>query len=392
MAHRRAPSPSPSQRCAPGPSLAHGGEWGFDRAASFLLAAILLSIMLAACARTLPPAPVVAGGQSAASGTTSAPTRPTVAAARPAVAHPDKVTVQSGETLYAISRRYDVPVRSLIEANGLAPPYSLGSGRTLSVPQVRQHVVQTGDTLYSISRLYGVDTSTLAHANGIDAPYVVRVGQALVLPAPVETAGTRTAAPVIQATAPAPAYAAPAAPAIEPPPLPAADIAAATPPAAAAPPPPAPDEKTAAVALPPLAPPPRNTGRTFLWPVHGRVIGQYGGGASGTHNDGINIAAPEGTMVMAADAGTVAYAGNELRGYGNLVLIKHADGWMTAYAHNAALLVKRGDRVRRGQAIARVGATGAVGEPQLHFEIRHGARALDPGEYLPPEGATAAKG
>jgi murein DD-endopeptidase MepM/ murein hydrolase activator NlpD len=356
-----------------------------------LLAAMLMSIILAACARTMPPAPVVAGGQSGTSGTTAAPARPTVGAPRPPTAHPDKVTVQSGETLYAISRRYDVPVRSLIEANGLAAPYNLGSGRTLAVPQVRQHVVQTGDTLYSVSRLYGVDTSTLAHANGIDAPYVVRVGQALVLPAPVETAGTRTAAPVIQATAPAPAYAAPAAPAIEPPPTP-AEIAAAAPPQAAAPPLRASDDRTAAVALPPLAPPPQTSGRTFLWPVQGRIIGQYGGGAGGTHNDGINIAAPEGTMVMAADAGTVAYAGNELRGYGNLVLIKHADGWMTAYAHNAALLVKRGDKVRRGQAIARIGATGAVGEPQLHFEIRHGARALDPGEYLPPAGATAAKG
>jgi murein DD-endopeptidase MepM/ murein hydrolase activator NlpD len=354
-----------------------------------LLAAMLMSIILAACARTMPPAPVVAGGQSGTSGTTAAPTRPTVAAPRPATAHPDKVTVQSGETLYAISRRYDVPVRSLIEANGLAAPYNLGSGRTLTVPQVRQHVVQTGDTLYSVSRLYGVDTSTLAHANGIDAPYVVRIGQALVLPAPVETARMRAAAPVIQATAPAPAYAAPAAPAVEPLPAP-AETAAAAPPAAVAPP--APGERTAAVALPPLAPPPQTSGRTFLWPVQGRIIGQYGGGAGGTHNDGINIAAPEGTMVMAADAGTVAYAGNELRGYGNLVLIKHADGWMTAYAHNAALLVKRGDRVRRGQAIARIGATGAVGEPQLHFEIRHGARALDPGEYLAPAGATAAKG
>jgi murein DD-endopeptidase MepM/ murein hydrolase activator NlpD len=338
-----------------------------------LLAAMLMSIILAACARTMPPAPVVAGGQSGTSGTTAAPTRPSVAALRAATAHPDKVTVRSGETLYAISRRYDVPVRSLIEANGLAAPYNLGSGRTLTVPQVRQHVVQTGDTLYSVSRLYGVDTSTLAHANGIDAPYVVRIDQALVLPAPVETAGMRAAAPVIQATAPAPA-----------------ETAAAAPPAAVAPP--APGERTAAVALPPLAPPPQTSGRTFLWPVQGRIIGQYGGGAGGTHNDGINIAAPEGTMVMAADAGTVAYAGNELRGYGNLVLIKHADGWMTAYAHNAALLVKRGDKVRRGQAIARIGATGAIGEPQLHFEIRHGARALDPGEYLAPAGATAAKG
>jgi LysM repeat protein len=171
------------------------------------LATLLLSIILAACSRTLPPAPVVAGGQSGGPSTTSTPVRSTAGVAHRAISHPDKVTVRSGETLYAISRRYDVPVRSLIEANGLAPPYNLGSGRNLAVPQVRQHVIQTGDTLYSVSRLYGVDTSTLAHANGIGAPYVVRIGQALVLPAPVETAGTRIAAPVIQATAPAAAYA-----------------------------------------------------------------------------------------------------------------------------------------------------------------------------------------
>ncbi len=114
-------------------------------------------------------------------------------------------------------------------------------------------------------------------------------------------------------------------------------------------------------------------------------MASYGVGAGGIQNDGINIAAPAGTPVVAADAGVVAYAGNELRGYGNLVLVKHANGWMTAYAHNSTVLVTRGQTVKRGQTIARVGATGAVGEPQLHFEIRRGTRALDPSDYLPAE-------
>jgi len=265
-------------------------------------------------------------------------------------------------------------------------------------------------TRFTASRRYGVDTSTLARNNGLEPPYRVRVGQALVLPAAVE--GART--PVIQATAPASAYAAAAAPPAsssgEPEAAAAAAPSAAAPaapaPAAAPPPPeekPAPvppaekaaappaEEKTAALPPPPV-PAAREAGRSFIWPVHGRIIAAYGDGAGGTHNDGVNIAAPEGTAVLAADAGIVAYAGNELRGYGNLVLIKHADGWMTAYAHNSALLVKRGEKVRRGQPIARVGATGAVGEPQLHFEIRHGTRALDPGDYLPQAAATAARG
>jgi murein DD-endopeptidase MepM/ murein hydrolase activator NlpD len=139
--------------------------------------------------------------------------------------------------------------------------------------------------------------------------------------------------------------------------------------------------------------PPRVGGKGFLWPVQGKVLASYGPGPGGTHNDGINIAAPEGTPVLAADDGEVAYAGNELRGFGWLVLLKHPkSGYTTAYAHNAALLVKRGDRVRRGQPIARVGATGTVGEPQLHFEIRRGTRALDPMEYLATPAATAAAG
>jgi murein DD-endopeptidase MepM/ murein hydrolase activator NlpD len=130
-------------------------------------------------------------------------------------------------------------------------------------------------------------------------------------------------------------------------------------------------------------------GRVFAWPLQGRVIASYGTAPSGTHNDGINIAARAGEPVRAADGGKVAYAGNELRGYGNLVLIKHAGGYMTAYAHNSKLLVKRGEVVKRGQEIAKAGATGTVNVPQLHFEIRQGTRALDPANYLPSLRASA---
>ena len=103
---------------------------------------------------------------------------------------------------------------------------------------------------------------------------------------------------------------------------------------------------------------------------------------NGLHNDGINIAAPRGAPVLAAENGVVAYAGNELRGFGNLLLIKHADGWMTAYAHTESLLVGPGDRVRRGQIVARVGDSGSVATPQLHFEIRKGTRAVNPSRLL----------
>ena len=119
-----------------------------------------------------------------------------------------------------------------------------------------------------------------------------------------------------------------------------------------------------------------------MWPLRGRLISNFGAKAKGLHNDGINIAAPLGAPVRAAKEGVVAYAGNELRGFGNLLLIKHANGWVTAYAHAGKVLVKRGDKVGKGQIVARVGKTGAVTRPQLHFEMRRGKRPVNPKRYL----------
>ena len=123
-------------------------------------------------------------------------------------------------------------------------------------------------------------------------------------------------------------------------------------------------------------------GKQFRWPVRGRIISGFGTKPNGEKNDGINLAVPEGTSVKAAETGTVIYAGNELAGYGNLVLIRHADGWVSAYAHNKDMLVKRGDTVRRGQVIAHAGMTGSVSAPQVHFELRKGAKPVNPLDYL----------
>jgi murein DD-endopeptidase MepM/ murein hydrolase activator NlpD len=128
----------------------------------------------------------------------------------------------------------------------------------------------------------------------------------------------------------------------------------------------------------------------FLWPVHGRILAGFGAGPGGSHNDGINIAAPRGAPIEAADAGVVAYAGNELRGYGNLILVKHAHGWISAYAHCDVLLVRQGQKVARGQVIARVGSTGTVDAPQLHFELRHDSKPVDPRDFLGPPPTAAA--
>lgn len=117
----------------------------------------------------------------------------------------------------------------------------------------------------------------------------------------------------------------------------------------------------------------------FRWPARGRVIAGFGANGG---NEGINIAVPEGTPVKATEAGTVTYAGSEVKGYGNLVLIKHENGYVSAYAHNGSLSVKRGEQVKRGQVIATSGQTGNVTSPQLHFEIRKGAQPVDPMKYL----------
>src|SRR5690606_23811043 len=124
------------------------------------------------------------------------------------------------------------------------------------------------------------------------------------------------------------------------------------------------------------------TGIKFRWPAVGKVIAGFGGRTDGTHNDGINVSVPLGTDVHAAEDGVVAYAGNELKGYGNLILIRHDNDWVTAYAHNDQLLVKRGDKVKRGQVIAKAGSTGSVDRPQIHFELRKGSKPVDPIPYM----------
>jgi murein DD-endopeptidase MepM/ murein hydrolase activator NlpD len=334
-----------------------------------------------------------------------APTVTSVPPARPAANPTVTVVVRQGDTIYTIAQANNVPVRALIEANNLAPPYQLQPGRVLTLPGQDSYTVVAGDTLYGISRRHGVDMSSLARLNKLAPPYTIRTGQKLILPSPVapQAVARPPASPreppkpaeaprsgVTVETLPPASQPQPPAPAAtpvektEPPADESAAPASATAPAATLP-----RQPTTPAAAPPVAavpePPPR-AGRGFLWPVTGTILSDFGAKGGGLHNDGINIAAARGTPVRAADAGVVAYAGNELRGFGNLLLIKHADGWITAYAHSERLLVKRGDTVRRGQSIAHVGATGNVSAPQLHFEIRRGSQAVDPRRYLSASG------
>ena len=330
------------------------------------LALIAVGLALGACGRSS-PAPVVFGGSSAGSATATPAPAARVQTAVTAASRPGTVRVAAGDTLYSIARRHRVALRDLIERNRLAPPYRLREGRILTLPKARTHRVAAGDTLYAISRRYGVDIYTLAAVNRIDPPFTIRVGQHLHIPDRHRRTRERPAAATETAAAPVGA-ATPAQPARTP--APAVEAGAKPKPV-------------------PRAPAARPSAR-FLWPLRGRVISRFGPKAGGLHNDGINIAASAGAPIVAAENGVVAYAGNELRGFGNLLLVRHAGGWTTAYAHSDRLLVKRGDRVKKGDVIARVGATGRVKRPQLHFELRRGTDAVDPLRFLAP--APAATG
>lgn len=286
--------------------------------------------------------------------------------------------VARSETVYAISRLYGVPVRSLLVINKLEPPFILRLGQRVRVPAQRRHVVAGGETVYAISRRYDVSIKELVRLNGVGSPFTIKTGQTLLLPdsQEEERQSPRSALAAASGAAKPPKSAAFAGKGG------AARVAANIPPSAKdlAPPP-----RAKPVLLPPstnIPRPSRLSGKGFIWPVSGRVISRFGAKGRGLHNDGINIAARRGTPIRAAQNGVVAYRGNELRGFGNLILVKHAKGYMTAYAHTERILVKRGQRVKRGQIIARVGSSGAVDRPQLHFEIRKSRRAVNPAKYL----------
>lgn len=272
---------------------------------------------------------------------------------------PESVRVRRGDTLYSISRKYDVPIREMIERNNLRPPYTLKIGQILRLPTAKYHIVAKGDTLYNISKRYDVEMSSVSRLNNLSAPYALRIGQKLVLPGQVVASSYQPAS-----------YSAPAKTAAP---------AKKTNTKAASTRKTLPKQNTKPVKY---VAPSKYRKSKFDWPVKGKVISNFGTIGKGRNNDGINIQAALGTAVKAADAGTVAYAGNELKGFGNLILIRHNDGWITAYAHNDRILVKKGQKVRKGEKISTVGSTGGVNSPQLHFEIRCGKKALNPLGYL----------
>ena len=344
------------------------------------------------------------------------------------------VDVQPGDSLYSIAKRHKVALSALMEVNQLKTP-NLKPGQKLVLPASARkpivkaetrvasatgavppsiqpvatsvanvppvvtasaewagsYTVKPGDSLYAVAKAHKVTLADLQRVNGISDPTKVRPGVTLKVPgakgpaagdAPVAAAVPRvvTAAAVpalsgngsigspkiINATpVAAPVTAAPIA----------APVEAVSPPIAVAPA--APVVTTAAPSATTAAAPGK-----FRWPVKGPVLASFGKRPDGSQNDGVDLSVPVGTDVHAAAAGTIAYAGSELKGYGNLILVRHDNGWVSAYAHASEILVKRGDAVTRGQVIAKSGQSGTVGQPQLHFELRQGSKPVDPTPHL----------
>ena len=289
-----------------------------------------------------------------------------------------KIRVEQGMTLYSIAKANGLTVAQLASANNIAAPYTVSAGRILRIPGVKRamlpkprilvqdeeispapagsHIVESGETLYSLGRKYGMSPFAIADLNDLSRDGALSAGQSLRIPGGKARKSTdklivdddsEKLTPVDEETV-------------------VAEI----------------ETKDAVPEIIAPEPPANPTVSSMRWPVKGKVISEFGAKPNGLKNEGINIAVPEGTGVRAAESGVVAYAGNELKGYGNLVLIRHEGGWVTAYAHAKELFVKRGDTVKRGDVIAKAGQTGSVSSPQLHFEVRKGATAMDPLKFL----------
>lgn len=289
----------------------------------------------------------------------------------------DRHIVGEGDTLYNISRRYGVATDKIREANGLQgndiklgqhlyiPGLSKGQSKKIVASKKtggQKYRVSAGDTLYGIARRHGVTPQELADANGI-TDNNVKLGQDLMIPGdgvsqtPVQVASIERKVRLQKST-------------IERSKKPVSRRVSKS----------ANDKKIKLDKK--IVRSPVSGKNRFMWPVDGKILSKFGRQKSGTVNDGVNLAVPTGTNVKAAEGGVVAYAGNELKGYGNLILVRHKDNWVTAYAHNSKLLVKRGDKVRRGQIIAKSGKSGSVYQPQLHFELRKGSKPVNPMKHL----------
>jgi len=391
-----------------------GAGW---RAAGRSLAVVALGCGLAGCGALLDPdIRDVPRSRTAKAPPTGGTLTPVAAGAGAPVMIERTHVVVRGDTLYGVARQYGASPADIARLNGLQPPYGIRTGQVLRlpgqvpIPGVQPAVLTASSTGSVIDRMPTLPRTPSGEPRPDPAP---RSGVTQVALAPPPPAVSKPADPP-SSDLRAPEARAPEPRGVEPRPV-AAPLGAAPPgttlpgtglpgvglpgtgPTGAAPvptlpaarpeaergaPPPEVSPSAAATIVTAVPAPPPRSPSGFILPIEGKVISSYGPQPGGLSNDGINIAAPKGTPVRAADHGVVVYAGNELRGFGNMLLIRHSDGWMTAYAHLDSMAVGRGTRVARGQHIGAVGMTGNVTSPQLHFEIRQGKQPVDPEKQI----------
>ncbi len=250
------------------------------------------------------------------------------------------IKVKNGDTLSQIAQFYNMSSDKIANANNLKAPYQLKIGSKLKIPKKYTHKVSKGDTLFKISKLYNIKLSSLAKINNLNKPYILKTNQIINIdvkekPTSLKRHGKKRIATrkVIKNS-----------------------------------------KKITNIFA--------KSSSKFSWPLDGRVVSSFGPKKGGLYNDGINIKAANNQIVKASQDGVVAYVGNELKGYGNLIIIKHSGGWITAYAHLLNTNVKKGLEVKKGQKIAIAGATGNVNFNQLYFSLRKGRKAVDPQKYL----------
>ena len=329
----------------------------------------------------------------------------------------NEIIVQKGDTLYSISKKNDVPLRDLIENNNLEPPYALKVGSALKVSSPNFHESREGDTLYSISRMYDMKVNDVIALNNLKFPYSIYPGEKIKVTKKMDEnknidikksdkniqiaseSSTKTEKNILKASnektkeisekkhsSEIEKYG------FKPSEVRAEEINKR-------------NNLTNSKTAQNIINPTKNeivetklsinkpidkdalkkiTNKTnrFSWPVRGEVISKFGPKSAGLYNDGINIKAPEGQTVESSEDGIVAYVGNELKGYGNLVIIKHSGGWISAYAHLKNSTVERGQKITKGQKIGNVGNSGKVKFPQLYFGLRKGRDAVNPENYL----------
>lgn len=276
---------------------------------------------------------------------------------------PASTIAYEGETLFDIAERTQSPLIGIIKANNLKSPFFINKGQIIKIPPLKVHIVKNNESLGEIAKRYSIDMRSLAVFNGLKKPYIVKKGQKIILPAMVRDSLTGLEPMDLVELLSAE--------------INRGNIVTGKP-------------STKIVSKPIITTKPveieknNNIKTTFIWPLKGKIVEKYGEKPGFRKNDGIDIEASENTPFHAVADGTVVYAGNQLEGYGWLILVRHTNNFVTAYAYGAEIFVAENDIVKKGQKIGNVGLTGRAATPRLHFQIRKGTEAINPMNYLPP--------